>query len=299
MTLGQRFDLSAGARFDHESKDATLETFYEPQIAPPSRVDAEKGFSSVSPQVSAAWRLRPDAHAVRDGRSRLQGGRVQRGVAGRQRSLRRGADLERRGRDQDAVGRRPRHGQRRRLPHRLGRPPVEPAGPGGAGAVLHRQRRRCHQQRRRAGDRGARRSRARPVHRDRLHEGAVRRRQRLRSDRPRGQRGALHARPHHQRRRAGTRASWVRPPSTAASTSRGRARSSTTRPTRSARRPTRWCTCAAATRRGAGSAEFFVRNAFDTAYIPFALPYPNFAPSGFLGEMGAPRTIGASIGVRF
>ena len=46
-------------------------------------------------------------------------------------------------------------------------------------------------------------------------------------------------------------------------------------------------------------AEFFVRNAFDTAYIPFALPYPNFAPSGFLGEMGAPRTIGASIGLRF
>jgi hypothetical protein len=42
-----------------------------------------------------------------------------------------------------------------------------------------------------------------------------------------------------------------------------------------------------------------VRNAFDTAYIPFALPYPNLAPSGFLGEMGAPRTFGASVGVRF
>ena len=63
VTLGQQFDLSAGARFDHESKDASLETFYEPQIAPPSRVDAEKGFSSVSPQVSAAWRLRP-AHTL-------------------------------------------------------------------------------------------------------------------------------------------------------------------------------------------------------------------------------------------
>jgi iron complex outermembrane recepter protein len=60
VTFGERFDLSAGARFDHESKEATLETFYEPQIAPPSRVDAEKGFSSVSPQVSAAWRLRPE-----------------------------------------------------------------------------------------------------------------------------------------------------------------------------------------------------------------------------------------------
>ena len=60
VTFGERFDLSAGARFDHESKEATLETFYEPQIAPPSRVDAEKGFSSVSPQVSAAWRLQPE-----------------------------------------------------------------------------------------------------------------------------------------------------------------------------------------------------------------------------------------------
>ena len=46
-------------------------------------------------------------------------------------------------------------------------------------------------------------------------------------------------------------------------------------------------------------AEVFVRNAFDTEYIPLAFPYPNFAPSGFMGEMGAPRTVGASVGVRF
>jgi iron complex outermembrane receptor protein len=60
VTLAERLDLSAGARFDHEAKEATLETFYDPQIAPPSRVDAEKGFSSVSPQVSAGWHLRPE-----------------------------------------------------------------------------------------------------------------------------------------------------------------------------------------------------------------------------------------------
>jgi iron complex outermembrane receptor protein len=60
VTLHERLDLSAGLRLDHESKSATLETFYEPQIAPVARVDAEKGFSSVSPQVSAAYRLRPD-----------------------------------------------------------------------------------------------------------------------------------------------------------------------------------------------------------------------------------------------
>jgi iron complex outermembrane recepter protein len=45
--------------------------------------------------------------------------------------------------------------------------------------------------------------------------------------------------------------------------------------------------------------ELLIRNAFDTKYIPFAFPYPNFAPSGFMGEMGAPRTVSVSAGVRF
>ena len=45
--------------------------------------------------------------------------------------------------------------------------------------------------------------------------------------------------------------------------------------------------------------ELLIRNAFDTRYIPLAFPYPNFAPSGFMGEMGAPRTVSVSAGVRF
>jgi iron complex outermembrane receptor protein len=45
--------------------------------------------------------------------------------------------------------------------------------------------------------------------------------------------------------------------------------------------------------------EVFVRNAFDTRYIPLAFPYASFAPSGFMGEMGAPRTAGVRLGVRF
>ena len=45
--------------------------------------------------------------------------------------------------------------------------------------------------------------------------------------------------------------------------------------------------------------EFLIRNAFDTRYIPFAFAYPGLAPSGFMGEMGAPRTISLSAGVRF
>jgi iron complex outermembrane receptor protein len=43
----------------------------------------------------------------------------------------------------------------------------------------------------------------------------------------------------------------------------------------------------------------WVRNAFDTHYIPTAFAYPGLAPSGFIGEMGAPRTFGARVGVTF
>jgi iron complex outermembrane receptor protein len=45
--------------------------------------------------------------------------------------------------------------------------------------------------------------------------------------------------------------------------------------------------------------EMLIRNAFDTRYIPLAFPYPGFAPSGFIGEMGAPRTVSVRAGVRF
>jgi outer membrane receptor protein involved in Fe transport len=54
---------------------------------------------------------------------------------------------------------------------------------------------------------------------------------------------------------------------------------------------------AATSRRLTG--EFFMRNALNTEYIPFAFAYGSFAPSGFMGEMGAPRTVGISVGVRF
>ena len=46
-------------------------------------------------------------------------------------------------------------------------------------------------------------------------------------------------------------------------------------------------------------AEVWVRNAFDTQYIPIAFPYGQLAPSGFIGEMGRPRTFGVSAGVGF
>jgi iron complex outermembrane receptor protein len=46
-------------------------------------------------------------------------------------------------------------------------------------------------------------------------------------------------------------------------------------------------------------AELWLRNAFDTRYIPIAIPYPGFAPSGFIGEHGRPRTFGVTIGTSF
>jgi len=45
--------------------------------------------------------------------------------------------------------------------------------------------------------------------------------------------------------------------------------------------------------------EIWVRNAFDTRYVPVAFPYPGLAPSGFVGENGAPRTFGVRAGVSF
>ena len=46
-------------------------------------------------------------------------------------------------------------------------------------------------------------------------------------------------------------------------------------------------------------AEGWVRNAFDTQYVPVAFAYPGLAPSGFIGESGAPRTFGIRAGVTF
>ncbi len=47
-------------------------------------------------------------------------------------------------------------------------------------------------------------------------------------------------------------------------------------------------------------AEGWMQNAFDTFYVPTAFPYdPRLAPSGFIGESGAPRMFGVRAGVTF
>jgi iron complex outermembrane receptor protein len=52
-------------------------------------------------------------------------------------------------------------------------------------------------------------------------------------------------------------------------------------------------------RGGPWHAEAFVNNAFGTNYIPVAISHPGLAPSGFVGESGAPTTIGLRAGIRF
>ncbi len=47
-------------------------------------------------------------------------------------------------------------------------------------------------------------------------------------------------------------------------------------------------------------AEGWVDNAFDTRYVPIAIPYAQLgAPSGYVGETGAPATYGARAGIHF
>ena len=45
--------------------------------------------------------------------------------------------------------------------------------------------------------------------------------------------------------------------------------------------------------------EGWVRNAFDTRYVPLAFLFPGFTPSGFLAEPGRPRTWGITAGIGF
>jgi len=59
VTLAERVDLTAGLRFDHERKDATLSVFTQPALGPPQLTVGEEGFSNVSPQFAAAFHVQP------------------------------------------------------------------------------------------------------------------------------------------------------------------------------------------------------------------------------------------------
>ena len=298
VTLGTRFDVSAGARFDHESKDATLETFYEPQIAPPSRVDAEKGFSSVSPQVSAAWRV-GSAHTLYGtvGRGFKAGGFNAASPAGREAydeeqtwNIEGGVKTEWAG-GRVTANAAVFHIDWDDLQLNVPDPAVPAqffiANVGGAtsnGVELEIAARAAP---------GLDLFTAIGYTKARFGAGSV--------SGPIGIEGNLV--PFTPDHTVSIGAQYSRLVGTA--TVHGRvdlARSGafqydeanslgqdayTLVHLRGGYTARRWL------------AEVFVRNAFDTAYIPLAFPYPGFTASGFLGEMGAPRTFGASVGVRF
>jgi iron complex outermembrane receptor protein len=62
-TIANRLDLTAGVRVDNEQKDASLSTFFTPQIAPRRDLVTDESFSNVSPQFSAAFRVQPEKTA--------------------------------------------------------------------------------------------------------------------------------------------------------------------------------------------------------------------------------------------
>ena len=85
-TFSDRLDLTLGARLDYERKEAALDTFFTPAIAPPTHVDAERSFLERVAAGGARVSLQPDRDGLRVGRPRLQGRRLQPRVSCRQRS---------------------------------------------------------------------------------------------------------------------------------------------------------------------------------------------------------------------
>lgn len=67
LTLNDRLDITLGARFDHESKEAGLNTFFDPQIAPPTAVNESETYSQVSPQFAVAYAVAPSTMAYVSG----------------------------------------------------------------------------------------------------------------------------------------------------------------------------------------------------------------------------------------
>jgi iron complex outermembrane receptor protein len=297
-SLGDRLDLSAGVRFDHESKDATLETFFDPQIAPVSRVEAERGFSTVSPQLAAAYRLRPEYTVYATvGRGFKAGGFNSASPAGREaydeeqtwhvegglKTLLAGGRVS----ANAAVF----HIDWDDLQLNVPNPAVPAqffiANVGGAtskGVELELAARAAP---------GVDVFAAFGYTNARFGAGSVSGPVSIEGNKLPNTPDTTVSIGGQYARRVGRaiasgRIDIVRLGAFEYTDTNSLGQDAYTLVNlRGGYAARRWL------------AEVFVRNAFDTEYIPLAFPYPNFAPSGFLGEMGAPRSIGASVGLRF
>jgi iron complex outermembrane receptor protein len=63
LTFSRKLDASIGVRADHENKAAALNTFFSPAIAPPAVVDTDRSFNDVSPQFTVSYHVKSD-HTV-------------------------------------------------------------------------------------------------------------------------------------------------------------------------------------------------------------------------------------------
>ena len=207
LTIHDRLDLTVGGRYDYENKQARLDTYYSPAIAPPISVDDEQGFSDLSPQVAAGYRVQPDLMIYGSVSEGFKAGGLEPRLAGRQRSLCRRARVACRRRREGDIRGRPRGGFRRGVHNRLGRSAAERSQPVRAGPVLHRQRRRSHQSRDRVRGAGPPAFDHAALRQCRLHQRAFRRRHDLERRGRLGQSHPEHAELHGHARRArrGTR----------------------------------------------------------------------------------------------
>jgi iron complex outermembrane recepter protein len=62
VTAWTELGLTLGARFDRESRAADIATSYDPAIAAPTQVNGDRTYSDVSPQAAVTWR--PVTHAM-------------------------------------------------------------------------------------------------------------------------------------------------------------------------------------------------------------------------------------------
>jgi iron complex outermembrane receptor protein len=60
VNLSEKLDLIGGLRFDYEDKSANLDSFLDPPLFPGTTVSEDNNFSNVSPQVSVTYRLKPE-----------------------------------------------------------------------------------------------------------------------------------------------------------------------------------------------------------------------------------------------
>ena len=60
LTFWDRLDITAGLRWDYEDKQADLTTFLNPVLAPGVDLSTERSFSQVTPQAAISYRVTPD-----------------------------------------------------------------------------------------------------------------------------------------------------------------------------------------------------------------------------------------------